>query len=98
VLPNYIILLVTIEKFENNHVLVNVKKLKPYKHMKFEVQKQKQQMLVYWEDSACGLQVKDFDSEVEDEDYLTQKPKIQRNEKKEQMKDLEVNTILSLEL
>jgi hypothetical protein len=28
-----------IEKFETNHVLVNVNKLKPYKYMKFEVQK-----------------------------------------------------------
>ncbi len=37
-------LLVTIEKFEANHVLVNVNKLKPYKYMEFEVQKQEQQM------------------------------------------------------
>jgi hypothetical protein len=28
-----------IEKFETNRVLVNVNKLKPYKYMKFEVQK-----------------------------------------------------------
>jgi hypothetical protein len=39
------VLLVTIEKFEVNHVLVNVNKLKPYKYMEFEVQKQEQQML-----------------------------------------------------
>jgi hypothetical protein len=32
-------LLVTIEKFKNNHVLVNVNKLKPYKCMEFKVQK-----------------------------------------------------------
>jgi hypothetical protein len=30
-------LMVTIEKFETNLVLVNVNKLKPYKYMKFEV-------------------------------------------------------------
>jgi len=49
VLPNNIMLLVTIEKFENNPMLVNVNKFKPYKYMEFEVQKQKQQMLVYCE-------------------------------------------------
>jgi len=32
----------TFEKFETNFVLVNVNKLKPYKYMEFEVQKQKQ--------------------------------------------------------
>jgi len=37
VLPNNIMLLVTIEKFETNHVLVNVNKFKPYKYMEFEV-------------------------------------------------------------
>ncbi len=37
VLPNNIVLLVTIEKFETKHVLVNVNKFKPYKYMEFEV-------------------------------------------------------------
>jgi hypothetical protein len=37
VLPNKIVLLVTIEKFETNPVLVNVNKLRPYKYMEFEV-------------------------------------------------------------
>jgi hypothetical protein len=32
-------LLVTIEKFDTNPVLVNVNKLKPYKYMEFEVLK-----------------------------------------------------------
>jgi hypothetical protein len=41
VLPNNIVLLVTIEKFDANPVLVNVNKLKPYKYMEFEVHKQK---------------------------------------------------------
>jgi hypothetical protein len=41
VLPNNIMLLVTIEKFETNHVLVNVNKLKPCKYMEFEVKKKR---------------------------------------------------------
>jgi hypothetical protein len=49
VLPNNTTLLVTIEKFETNHVLVNVNKLKPYKYMEFEVQKQEQQMPIHCE-------------------------------------------------
>jgi hypothetical protein len=35
---------------------------------------------------------------VEDEDYVTQKPQMRGNEEKKQMEDLEVNTILALEL
>ncbi len=34
-------LLVTIEKFETNPMLVNVNKLKPYKYMEFEVKKER---------------------------------------------------------
>ncbi len=37
-LPNYIVLLVTIEKFETNPMLVNVNKFKPYKYMESKVQ------------------------------------------------------------
>jgi hypothetical protein len=37
VLSNNIVLLVSIEKFETNLVLVNVNKLEPYKYMEFEV-------------------------------------------------------------
>ncbi len=36
-LPNNIVLLVTIEKFETNLLLVDMNKLKPYKYMEFEV-------------------------------------------------------------
>ncbi len=39
VLPNNTMLLVTIEKFETNTILVNVNKLKPYKYMEFEFRK-----------------------------------------------------------
>ncbi len=69
-------LLVTIEKFETNPVLVNVNKLKPYKYMKYEVQKQEQQMPMYWEHSKSGLQAKDYNMEVEDKDYDIHKPQI----------------------
>jgi hypothetical protein len=37
VLPNNTMLLVTIEKFETNLVLVNVNKLKPYKYMESKI-------------------------------------------------------------
>ncbi len=46
-LPNNIVLLVAIEKCETNFMLVNVNKLKPYKYMEFEVQKQEQKMPIY---------------------------------------------------
>jgi hypothetical protein len=39
VLLNKIVLLVTIEKFETNPMLVNVNKLKPYKYMESKVKK-----------------------------------------------------------
>jgi hypothetical protein len=55
VLLNNIVLLVTIEKFEANPVLVNVNKLKPYKYMESKVQKQEQLMLVHWEHSVGGV-------------------------------------------
>jgi hypothetical protein len=60
VLPNNAMLLVTIEKFEANHVLVNVNKLKPYKYMESKDYKQKQQMLMYWEQSVGGFQEEEF--------------------------------------
>jgi hypothetical protein len=73
-LSNNIVFLATIEKFESNHVLVNVNKFKPYKYMESEAQEQKQQMPIYYEQSGGGLQEEDFDTEVEDEDCITQKP------------------------
>ncbi len=53
---------------------------------------------MYWEQNIGGLQVKDFDKEVEHEDYDIQKPQIRSNEDEEQMEDPNVNTILILEL
>ncbi len=67
VLPNNIVLLVTIEKFETNLVLVNVNKLKPYKYMELKVQKNGQQMLIYWEKSASGIYEVNFDTKEDDE-------------------------------
>jgi hypothetical protein len=62
VLLNNIVLLVTIEKFETNLVLVNVNKFKPYKYMEFEVKKKEQHMLIYWEQSVSGVQKVNFDT------------------------------------
>ncbi len=55
VLLNNIVLLVTIEKFETNTMLVNMNKLKPYKHMESKSPKEEQQMLIYWEKNAGGV-------------------------------------------
>ncbi len=91
-------LLVTVEKFETNHVLVNVNKLKPYKYMESEVQRQEQQMLIYWENSVSGVQMKIFDMEEEDEVYELQKPYMQSTKDEEQMEDPTINTILIFDL
>ncbi len=66
-LPNNTVLLVTIEKFETNPMLVNVNKLKPYKYMEFEVPKKEQQMLIYWEKSASGIQLANSHTKEEDD-------------------------------
>ncbi len=98
VLLNNIVLLVTIEKFETNLVLVNMNKLRPHKYMEFEVQKQKQHMLMYQEQNIGGFQAENFDTEVEDEDYDIQKPQIWNNKDDEQMEYLAINIILIVEL
>jgi hypothetical protein len=67
VLPNNIVLLVTIEKFETNPMLVNANKFKPFKYMASEVKKQEQQMLVYWEQSVGGVHAENFDMEEDNE-------------------------------
>ncbi len=69
-MPNNIVLLVTIEKFEANPMLVNVNKLKPYKYMESEVQKCEQQIAMYWKQSANGLQKDDSDTNMEYEDCV----------------------------
>ncbi len=73
-LLNSIVLLVTIKKFVTNIVLVNVKKFKPYKYMEFEVQKKEQQMLVYWEKNASGVQEANSNIEEDDDGCEIQKP------------------------
>ncbi len=52
-------------------------------------------MLVYWEQSVTRIQEEDFNTEVEDEDLVTQKPQMQGNEEEERMEDLKVKTILT---
>jgi len=76
---------VTIEKFEINHVLVNVNKLKPYKYMEFEVQKKEQHMPIYWEKNVGGVQDANFDIEEDDEGCQLPKPQIKNDEDKEQI-------------
>jgi hypothetical protein len=73
VFPNNIVLLVTIKKFEASPMLVNVNKLKPNRHMKYEVKKQEQHMLIYWEQNASGVQANNSNTDEEDEDYKNTK-------------------------
>ncbi len=91
-------LLVTIEKFETNLVLVNVNKLKPYKYMEYEVQKQEQQMLVYWGQNVSGVQAENFDMEADDENYEIRKPHMKNVKDKEQIKNPTMNIILNFNL
>jgi hypothetical protein len=51
------VLLVTIEKYEANLVLINVNKLEPSTYMESKVQKQEQHMPIYWEQNVGGVQV-----------------------------------------
>ncbi len=48
--------------------------------MKFEIQKQEQQMPTYQEQRVGRLQEEDSNTEVEDENYITHKPQMQGNE------------------
>ncbi len=88
----------TIEKFEANHVVVNVNKLKPYTYMEFEVQKQKQQMLIYWEQNAGAVQAKNYHMEQYDENYEIQKPQINNVVNEKHIKDPALNRILIFDL
>ncbi len=66
--------------------------------MEFEVQKQEQQMPVYWEQNPSGVQAENFDMEEEDEDCEIQKSQMQSIKDEEQMKDPTINTILIFDL
>ncbi len=96
-LANNIVLLVSIEKFETNHVLVNVNKFKPYKYMESKVQKQ-EHMLIYWEQNAGAIHVKNFDTEEDDEDCEIHKPQMRHTKDEGQMKNPIINTISILDL
>ncbi len=45
--------------------------------MESKVQKQEQQMLVYWEQSAGGVQMENYDMEEENEDCEMYNPQMQ---------------------
>ncbi len=66
--------------------------------MESEVQKQEQQILIYWEQSASGIQMENFDMEEDDENCEIQKPHMQSIKVEEQMKDPMVNIILIFDL
>ncbi len=55
-------------------------------------------MPIYWEQNASGVQVKNFDTEEEDEDCEIQKSQTQSIKDEKQMKDLTINTILICDL
>ncbi len=61
-------LLVTIEKFETNLVLVNMNTLKPYKDMESKVQKKEQRMPKYWEKSVGRVQEANFDTKEDNDE------------------------------
>ncbi len=86
-------LLVTIEKFVTNFVLVNLNKLKPYKYMEFEVQK-----TIYWEKSVGGIQEANSDIEEDNEGCQLQKPQMKNDEDKEYITDPIVNIVFIFDL
>ncbi len=63
-------------------MLVNVNKLKPYKYMEFEVQKNEKQMHVYWEQDAGGVHKANFDTKQDDEGCQIYKPQMKNVEDK----------------
>ncbi len=91
-------LLVTIEKFDTNPVLVNVNNLKPYKYMEFEVQKNKQQIPIYWEKNVGGIQEANFHAKEDNDGCEIQKPQMNNDEDKEQIMNLAVNIVFIFDL
>ncbi len=75
-------LLVTIKQFETNPMLVNVNKRKPYKYMESKVQKKEQQMAIYWENSACGIQEANSNTKEDNDRCEIQKPQMKNEENK----------------
>ncbi len=55
-------------------------------------------MPIYWEQNGGGLQEKDSNMEIEDEDCVPHKPQMRSNDEKEWMEDLEVKPILTSKL
>ncbi len=93
VLPNNIVLLVTIKKLETNPMLPNVNKLKPHKQMEFEVHKKEQQMPIYWERNESGVQEVNSKHKGDDEGCQIHKPQMMNDEDKEQITNLMMNIV-----
>ncbi len=55
-------------------------------------------MRMYLEQSAGGIQVENFDTEEEEEDFEIQEPQMQSTKDEEHMEDPMVNTILISDL
>jgi hypothetical protein len=64
--------------------------------MEFELQKKEQQMLIYWEHSASGIQEANYDIE-DNEGCEIHKPQMKNVEDQEQI-DPAVNTIFIFDL
>ncbi len=61
--------------------------------MESEVQKTKQQMLVYWEQSVGGIQEVNSNTKEDNEGCQIQKPQMKNDEDKEQIIDPMVNKV-----
>ncbi len=90
-------LLVIIEKFETNPMLINVNKLKLYKYMESEVQKKRINVNIL-EQNVGGVQEANFDTKEDNERCEIQNFHVQNVEDKEQIIDLIVNTIFIFNL
>ncbi len=75
-------------------MLVNVNKLKPYKYMEFEVQKQEQYMPIYWEQSVSGVQAENSNTKEDDENCETQKSLMKNVKDEKPIQDPTMNIML----
>ncbi len=66
--------------------------------MEFEVQKKEQQMLVYWEKNASGVQEANSNIEEDDDGCEIQKRQMKNEGNKKQITDQVVNTIFIFDL
>jgi hypothetical protein len=66
--------------------------------MEFEVQRKEQQMPIYWEKNASGIQEVNFDMKEDNEDCEIQKPQMKNAEDKEHIIDPTVNIVFIFDL